>query len=81
MLPSFVVGSFVVKNIHNWTHVAELPGIRLPQIGIFSQPGINHLPFKSPLISYFERGNFFLRNQPIDGEFVNLQIVGYLLGG
>ena len=51
-----------------------------PKIRVLRQPRINQLSLEAPLISHFESWDFLLCDQTINGEFINLQISGDLLG-
>ena len=50
-----------------------------PDIGIFHEPCVNHLFLKTPLITDFERRDFLLRHQTVNGEFVDFEVTGHLL--
>jgi hypothetical protein len=52
-------------------------GISLPRVlCIFHQPGFNHLMIKSPLVTDLKPRKLFLAQQPIDCEFVHVEIFG-----
>jgi len=52
-------------------------GISLPRVlCIFHQPGFNHLMIKSPLVTDLKPRKLFSAQQPIDCEFVHVEIFG-----
>jgi hypothetical protein len=50
-------------------------------VGVSHKPRIDHRLFKAPLTADFESRNPFLRDEPVNGESVDLQIVSDLLNG
>ena len=46
---------------------------------VLHEPSFNYFKFKSPLVTDFKQRKFFLSQQPIDGEFVYVEIFGDLL--
>ena len=57
-------------------------GRSLPSVlCVLHQPSFNYFKFKSPLVTDFKSRKFFLSQQPIDGEFVHVEIFGDLLNG
>jgi hypothetical protein len=55
-------------------------GRSLPSVlCVLHQPSFNYFKFKSPLVTDFKPRKFFLSQQPIDGEFVHVEIFGDLL--
>jgi hypothetical protein len=55
-------------------------GRSLPSVlCVLYQPSFNYFKFKSPLVTDFKPRQFFLSQQPIDGEFVHVEIFGDLL--
>ena len=46
---------------------------------VLLQPSINQFSLKSPLVADFKRWQILLRQQPIDGEFVHIEVFGNLL--
>jgi len=57
-----------MRRLHWWKT------LRLPswQIGVFHQPLIDHLLVEPPLITDFKRRDFFLCNESIHSELVDL---------
>jgi hypothetical protein len=54
-------------------------GLRV--LGVLRQPSFNQFSLKSPLVADFKRWKIILRQQPIDGEFVHVEVFGNLLKG
>src|SRR5215510_4783869 len=51
----------------------------LAQIRVLQEPSVDHCSFEPPLAANFECWNFLLGYQSVDGEFINLQVMGYLI--
>jgi len=54
-------------------------GLRV--LRVLRQPSFNQFSLKSPLVADFKRWKIILRQQPIDGEFVHVEVFGNLLKG
>lgn len=46
---------------------------------VLRQPSVNQFSLKSPLVSDFKRWKRLFCHQPIDGEFVHVEVSGNLL--
>jgi len=46
---------------------------------VLRQPSFNQFSLKSPLVADFKRWKILLSQQPIDGEFVHVEVFGNLL--
>jgi hypothetical protein len=46
---------------------------------VLRQPSVNQFSLKSPLVADFKRWKTLSRQQPIDGEFVDVEVFGNLL--
>ena len=46
---------------------------------VLRQPSVNQFSLKSPLVADFKRWKILSSQQPIDGEFVHVEVFGNLL--
>ena len=52
-------------------------GLRV--LRVLRQPSVNQFSLKSPLVADFKRWQILLSQQPIDGEFVHVEVFGNLV--
>ena len=52
-------------------------GLRV--LRVLRQPIVNQFSLKSPLVADFKRWQILLSQQPIDGEFVHVEVFGNLV--